>query len=160
MVAIIRQLTQTLRGQPLLYRGVIAARRMHAHLVDRALNIDTVPSRENADPEAAPSPIDTRYHDPVSYDVMDYPLLRRFLRPLEMHADDVVFDLGCGMGRMLCVASRMGVHRCVGVEASPMLVERAKVNARTLRAPKAPIEIRQADAATADYSRGTVYCLF
>ena len=43
MVALIRQLAQTLREQPLLHRGVLAARRMHANMVDRSLNIQTAP---------------------------------------------------------------------------------------------------------------------
>jgi hypothetical protein len=43
---------------------------------------------------------------------------------------------------------------------STELAERAIQNAHQLKARKAPIEIIVADAAEADYTGGTIYCLF
>ncbi|MEX6505862.1 class I SAM-dependent methyltransferase [Jiella sp. M17.18] len=38
-------------------------------------------------------------------------------------------DIGCGMGRPLCIAARCAFRRVVGVELSPMLAQQAERNA-------------------------------
>ena len=48
----------------------------------------------------------------------------------------------------------------MGIEISTEYVERARQNAKRLKGSKAPIVIIIADAAEADYSEGTIYCLF
>jgi cyclopropane fatty-acyl-phospholipid synthase-like methyltransferase len=130
-----------------------ASRRARARMIDWRLNIDTVPSDHSARPA-------TQNNDAVAYDVMDYPLLRRFIAKLMLQPSDVLVDIGCGKGRILCVAGRAGIARCIGIEIDPALAAMANQNARTLRGRRCPIEIQQQDATVADYDEGTVFCMF
>jgi len=145
------------RRPPLVIRAV---RPIWAKCNDVALRIRTVPSVE---PPAAPylaSRITPKYCDSVAYAPADYAYLRKVRRMLHAGADDVIYDLGCGMGRFLCLMARRNVRRCVGVELDPELCEIAQTNARHLRGRKAPIGIVCADAATADLSEGTIYYMY
>jgi SAM-dependent methyltransferase len=164
---LIKSIVDALRNQPVLQRSVLAARTVHARTVERRLNIDTMPDPALMRPSLPPLDgamndrvAEPRFDDAVDYETLAYRMLWRTLRPLDLTSDDVVYDIGCGMGRIVCVAARAGVKRCVGIELCPQWAEQAMRNARTLRSPKAPIEIRVGDAAQADYSHGTVYCLF
>jgi precorrin-6B methylase 2 len=86
--------------------------------------------------------------------------LWKYINVLKPSDEDVVYDVGCGMGRILCAFARRPVRKCVGIEISTEYAERARQNAKRLKGSKAPIEIIIADAAEADYSEGTIYCLF
>jgi predicted RNA methylase len=79
------------------------------------------------------------------------------LNPAPEH---VVYDLGCGMGRFICLMARRKVRKCVGVELQPQLCDIAQTNARLLRGRQAPVHIVCADAATADLSHGTIYYMY
>jgi predicted RNA methylase len=74
--------------------------------------------------------------------------------------NEVFYDLGSGKGRILCVMARRPFKKVVGVELLESLCEVAKRNAIHMRGRKAPIEIYCEDAARADLSDGTVYCMF
>ncbi len=100
------------------------------------------------------------YGDCIPYESTDYWMIGRFIEPLMPSSTDVVFDIGCGMGRVLCVFSRLGVKECIGIEISPELALIAERNIETLRGKKSPIKIRLGDASKEDYSGGTIYWLF
>lgn len=134
--------------------AVLSARRLHADAVDRALNIRTVP--RTLSPRAG---LDVAV-DAYPYEPMDYRLAHRFLRTLEPRSSDVVYDLGCGMGRLVCLAARMNVRSCVGVEISPAFAGIARDNAARLKGRRCPIAIIEDDAADIDYSDGTIFLLF
>jgi SAM-dependent methyltransferase len=152
------------KRRPLLVRF---AQPLWAMCNDVALKIHTIPS---AEPSASTQliartagredDVRPRHDDSVEYEVPDYLYLRRVVRSLKPCPEDVIFDLGCGMGRFLCLMARRKVRKCVGVELLPHLCEAARKNAAQLRGRQAPIEIRCADAATADPSGGTIYYLF
>ncbi|MBF9033475.1 methyltransferase domain-containing protein [Rhodobacterales bacterium HKCCE2091] len=74
---------------------------------------------------------------------------------------DVVFDLGCGDGRVLAeVATAFGC-RAVGVEASPALAAAARARAAALPPDTAArIEIRDGYAGDADLSEAGIVFLF
>ena len=82
------------------------------------------------------------------------------LRILKPEPQDVFCDIGCGMGRILCVAARTPVKKCLGVELLEPLCQIAQQNGTRLRGRKASIQIVCRDAATADLSEGTIYFLF
>lgn len=73
---------------------------------------------------------------------------------------DVIYDIGAGKGRILCVFSRRKLKKCVGIELMEEYCEIARSNAQRVRGRRSPIEIRCEDAAIADMSDGTVYFLF
>ena len=58
------------------------------------------------------------------------PVVRRMLELAEVTADDVVYDLGAGDGRVVVEAARMYRARGVGIELDPKLCERAEWRAR------------------------------
>ncbi len=122
--------------------------------VDHVLNIDTV------SPPAGTISYKARFDDSVAYVGYSYVKLWKYVSLLRPSSEDVVFDVGCGMGRILCTFARRSVRKCVGIEISAELAERARQNAAQLKGRKAPVEIRVGDAAEADYSEGTIYCFF
>jgi SAM-dependent methyltransferase len=127
------------------------AKRTYIAALERRYNIHTGYDKQNYLPgNAAASP----------YEPTDYLLLKKCIRRLNLLPCDVVFDVGCGMGRVLCFVARMNVAKCIGIELSPELASVAVKNAQRLRGKRCPIEVRVADAATADYSEGTVFWLF
>ncbi len=119
---------------------------------DAVLGISTLGSKRGDYPEH-----ESVNDDSFWYESKSYYLNWLYLRPLHLSAKDVVYDIGCGAGRLLIVAALCGVKRCVGIELSARLSELANSNARALRLPHAPIEVHQADATVADYSQGTVF---
>jgi hypothetical protein len=145
-----------LRSIPGLPNMVHLARRLRANIIDRRLNINTVPQ-----PDRYPSfELSTSFADAVEYQVVDYLLLRRYIEPVQVRPDDILIDIGCGMGRVLCIFSRERLRKCIGIEFSGELASIAGRNARSLRGRRAPIEIRVCDAAEADYSEGTIFWIY
>jgi len=138
---------------PLTRKLVRQLREWEVALGDRLLGISTLGLGAGALPERA-----GKHSDALWYQSKDYLQNWQFLRPLHLSKKDVVFDVGCGAGRLLFVAALLGCGRCVGIELSPSLCDLARTNARRSRFHRAKIEIHDTDAATADYSSGTVYC--
>jgi SAM-dependent methyltransferase len=101
-----------------------------------------------------------RHNDGIIYQAGNYWNIRRIIGVLDVSADDVFYDIGCGKGRCLCMLARLPIRRVVGIELDPVLVSAARKNAERLRRRRAPIEVRCQDAATADYSEGTIYFLY
>jgi SAM-dependent methyltransferase len=129
-----------------------AIRAFEAVLGDTVLGVSTLGSRKGDYPE-----VGSVHDDSFWYESKSYYLNWLYLRPARLEAEDVVYDIGCGAGRLLFVAALCGVKRCVGLELSRRLSELARTNASKIRLPHPPIEIRQADASTEDYSEGTVF---
>jgi SAM-dependent methyltransferase len=131
-----------------------------------ALGIRTTPAagsgtnQAGVDAVGQQSGLFPRHNDCGNYEVPDYWYMRKMRSLLKPGPEDVIFDLGCGMGRFLCVMARRKVRKCVGVELIPQLCEIARKNAAQLRGRKAPIEIQCGDAASADLSVGTIYYMY
>lgn len=81
------------------------------------------------------------------------------LKLAKVTADDVVYDLGSGDGRIVITAAKKFGARGVGVELDPDLIKTANRNAR-----KAGVEDRvtfvQADLFKTDFSDATVVTLY
>jgi precorrin-6B methylase 2 len=101
-----------------------------------------------------------KHADNNIYLAPDYWCVYKVARILKVKPNDVFYDIGCGMGRILCVVARRNIRKCVGVELFEDLCEIARSNALRLRGRKAPIEIICADAAVADLSEGTIYYIY
>jgi len=86
-------------------------------------------------------------------------VVQRMLQLAEVSANDVVYDLGSGDGRILIEAAREYGARGVGIEIDPDLVEKAREAAREAGVADR-VEFRQGDLFEADLSDATVVTLY
>jgi SAM-dependent methyltransferase len=86
-------------------------------------------------------------------------VVRAMIEVARIHKHDVVYDLGCGDGRILIAAARRFGARGVGVDIDPERVReaRAKVAAHRLAGR---IEIRQGDLFETDIREATVVTIY
>ena len=83
----------------------------------------------------------------------------RMLALAKVGPDDVVYDLGCGDGRIVIAAAQKFGARGVGVDIDAALVAQAEANARTAGvADRVTFSVQ--DAMTTDVSRATVVTLY
>lgn len=101
-------------------------RRGYSQLVDLALGVRTTP----AEPHGLLAPIDP---DLVSTRPCGWLTLLRVFRRLDIRADDVLLDIGCGAGRAVLLAGLFGPRRVIGLEASEPLLAQARRNAGRFR---------------------------
>lgn len=125
-----------------------------AWLNDSVLGIQTR-GESNAD-----RTLDISFSDNQGYASPDYYYIRKTVRVLKPSADDVIYDIGCGKGRVLCVFARNRVSRCVGIEASTALCQIAVSNASKVRGRRCPIEIVCEDAAKVKFQEGTIFYFY
>jgi len=103
------------------------------------------------------------HSDPVKLDVIfvptDLEVVRAMLALAGVTPDDVVYDLGCGDGRIVIAAAREFGARGVGVDLDPRLVEEARGHAA--RAGVADrVTFRVQDLFATDLQEATVVTLF
>lgn len=83
----------------------------------------------------------------------------RMLALAQVGARDVVYDLGCGDGRIVIAAARTYGARGVGVDIDPARIDEARDNAR-LAGVEHLVTFRLEDARTTDVSEATVVTLY
>jgi SAM-dependent methyltransferase len=103
------------------------------------------------------SPEELRRYD---YEPMAYAAIDAMTRMMQPKASDVLYDIGCGKGRVVCRLAQSTVLKCVGVEISPELARIAERNAEALQGKRAPIEIIEGDAVDQNYDEGTIFVLY
>ena len=103
---------------------------------------------------AAAQPAVLAPYSPTPTDVVD-----RMLRLAGVGSKDVVFDLGCGDGRIVIEAARMHGARGVGIDIDPSLIAQAQANAQKAGVA-ALVTFRVQDAMTVDVSEATVVTLY
>jgi SAM-dependent methyltransferase len=72
---------------------------------------------------------------------------------------DVVYDLGCGDGRIVVAAARRGARKAVGVDIDPERIAEARANVRAAGVGDR-VEIREGDLFELDLSDATVVTLY
>lgn len=86
-------------------------------------------------------------------------LVDRMLQMAQVGRNDVVYDLGCGDGRLVITAAKKFGARGVGVDFDLNRVKESQVNARNAGV-ETLVEFRQQDALTVDVSPATVVTLY
>jgi SAM-dependent methyltransferase len=86
-------------------------------------------------------------------------VVERMLLLAQVGRDDVVYDLGCGDGRLVITAARKYGARGVGVDFDLNRVRESQANAARAGV-EALVEFRQQDALTVDVSPATVVTLY
>jgi SAM-dependent methyltransferase len=86
-------------------------------------------------------------------------LVDRMLQMAQVGRNDVVYDLGCGDGRLVITAAKKFGARGVGVDFDLNRVKESQGNAKKAGV-EALVEFRQQDALTVDVSPATVVTLY
>ncbi len=145
--------SSSIRG--LLLKPLMPAKLLLTLFTELLLNIRTEPGRHPvADPAAGV------YGDNEAYSTINYWFIRKIINVVGPAPDDVFYDLGCGMGRVLCMFARKRLAGCVGVEYSLDRYAQCVSNTMSLKGRRSPVEVRHEDAATTDLSDGTLFYLF
>ena len=148
---------ERLRNVDPLVRIVMRVNASLDSAVERRLNIDTIAMPADA---KRLSDASSSFSDNEPYETISYWLVRRTFKPLTVEASDVFYDIGCGMGRWVCWYATKPIKKSVGIELNEEVAAIAQRNARSLKGQIAPIEIQVQDAATVDYSEGTIFLLY
>lgn len=97
----------------------------------------------------------------VPYDPSPPEVVDRMLELAAVKRDDLLYDLGCGDGRIVIAAARKYGARGVGIDLDPERVEEARINAkRAGAAVEERVKFVVGDLYTADFSDATVVTLF
>jgi uncharacterized protein (TIGR03000 family) len=92
---------------------------------------------------------------PTPQEVVD-----KMLEMAQVTKDDIVYDLGCGDGRIVVTAAKKFGARGVGVDIDPERIKEGLTNVKDAQVEKL-VEIRQGDALKVDdISRATVVMLY
>ena len=83
----------------------------------------------------------------------------RMLRMAAVRARDVVYDLGCGDGRIVVTAARRHGARGVGIDLNPRRIEEAEAHAQAAGVAD-KVQFRVADLFETDVSPATVVTLY
>jgi precorrin-6B methylase 2 len=86
-------------------------------------------------------------------------VVERMLEFAQVTKTDVVYDLGCGDGRIPIAAARKYGARGVGIDIDPRRIEESKANARAAGVEQL-VEFRLGDVLEADVSPATVVTLY
>jgi len=104
--------------------------------------------------QGLPSPASLAPYVATPQDVVD-----RMLTLAEVTAKDVVYDLGCGDGRIVITAAKKYGARGVGVDIDPQRVSESEANARKAGVEKL-VSFKLQDALKVDVSKATVVTLY
>jgi precorrin-6B methylase 2 len=85
-------------------------------------------------------------------------VVMRMLALAEVKPGDVVYDLGCGDGRIPIAAARLGA-RGVGIDIDPQRIAESKANAKAAGVEHL-VEFRVQDAMTVDVTPASVVTLY
>jgi SAM-dependent methyltransferase len=86
-------------------------------------------------------------------------IVERMLELAQVTAKDVVYDLGCGDGRIVITAAKKYGARGVGVDIDPERIRESQANAKAAGVEKL-VSFRMEDAMKVDVSPATVVTLY
>jgi ubiquinone/menaquinone biosynthesis C-methylase UbiE len=86
-------------------------------------------------------------------------VVARMLEIGEVKKGDVLYDLGCGDGRIVVTAAKQYGARGVGIDIDPERIREARENAKKEGVSK-QVQFRRGDLFKSDFSRATVVTLY
>lgn len=104
--------------------------------------------------EAKPTRTPDVVYVPTPYDVVD-----KMLELAAVKKDDIVYDLGCGDGRIVCMAAKKFGCRAYGFDIDPKRIEEANKNVEK-NGVGSLVTIEQQDIFKLDLSKATVVTLY
>ena len=106
-----------------------------------------------AEPAKPSRPLD------VWYVATPHEIVDRMLAEAKVRTGDVVYDLGCGDGRMVIAAAKKFGTRGVGIDLDPVRIKEARANAKAQGVDQL-VTFRVGDLFEADLSEATVVMLY
>jgi len=102
------------------------------------------------------------------YHAMPQHVIDGILNLADVSSEDVLYDMGCGDGRLLIEAAKQRrVRQAVGIELNPTLAQLAQHNIQSFTSsiphtqqPPSHLSIQHSDARTADISPATLITLY
>ena len=95
----------------------------------------------------------------VPYVPTPQPVVDKMLEMAQVKKGDVLYDLGCGDGRIVITAARQFGARGVGIDIDPERIAEAKENAKSAGVSDR-VEFRQADLFKSNFGDATVVTLY
>lgn len=95
----------------------------------------------------------------VRYEPSSPEIVRQMLRMAGVKKTDIVYDLGCGDGRIVIEAAKEFGSRGVGIDIDPQRIAESEANARAAGVTKL-VKFRNEDLFEADYREATVVMLY
>jgi predicted RNA methylase len=95
----------------------------------------------------------------VPYVPTPQPIVDKMLDLAKVGKRDVLFDLGCGDGRIVITAAKDRGARGTGIDIDPARIKEAKANAEAAGV-SSRVTFRQADLFKSDFSQATVVTLY
>lgn len=95
----------------------------------------------------------------VRYEPTEHEIVLAMLKLANVKSSDLVYDLGCGDGRIVIEAARRFGARGVGIDIDPQRIKEARENARKAGVAD-KVEFRNEDLFEADISRASVVMLY
>lgn len=97
----------------------------------------------------------------IVYVPTDQAIVEKMLQMAKVKKGDVVFDLGCGDGRIVCTAAKKYGAKGVGVDIDPARIRDCLATMKRFGVTKDQVDIRQGDALKVrDLDRATVVMLY
>ncbi len=87
------------------------------------------------------------------------PVVDKMLEMAELDEDDVLYDIGCGDGRIVINAAKIYGARGVGIDIDPQRIKESKENAKEADVEKL-VKFIKKDALKVDISKATVITLY
>jgi SAM-dependent methyltransferase len=95
----------------------------------------------------------------VPYVPTPQPVVDKMLELAKVGKNDVLYDLGCGDGRIVITAAKQHGARGVGIDLNPQRISEAKENAQSAGVTD-KVTFQQGDLFTANFSEATVVTLY
>lgn len=129
--------------------------KIDSRLIDDLIGINSGPVEKDIDMEA----LKEQYgYEQFPYQGTPYELIRRFLKELNLTDQDVLYDLGCGYGRIPLYGAMTTYGKYRGIEIVPERVKEA--NAAKDKFKLDNVDFRQGNVLEQDYADGSVFFLF
>lgn len=90
------------------------------------------------------------------YDSLSHRALEQLTGRMAPGRQDIIYDIGCGKGRMICFFAQLNIARCVGIELDSVLARAATRNVARLRGGRDKVTVIEGDAADQDYSDASI----
>lgn len=87
------------------------------------------------------------------------PIVEKMLEMGEVDKNDIVYDLGCGDGRIVIMAAKQYGARGVGIDLDPRRISESKLAAAEAGVEEL-VEFRMEDATKSDFSDATIVTLY